>query len=124
MHVTEEDGRACLTVHISHGGEETCASCAGMVLKVGGDALKVNVVGKQIEVCGSFGRAVADSLTRGDSDGALVLEGHVRMKYNKDGQKAEIAADHVAVNVADGHLEVKPSEKHQQVFEFWTGFFQ
>ena len=45
-----------------------------------------------------------------DSD-ELILEGHVRLEYSKDGLKAMVEGDHIAVAVADGHLEVVKVKK-------------
>ena len=63
--------------------------------------------GKQVQVRGSLLRATADRLTRGGADGAnLVLEGNVRLNYRRNGKRAEVCADRVAVNLVSGHVEV------------------
>ena len=121
LKVTEKD-RSCLEMQMSGGGEETCACCDSMVLKIGNESLKVAVVEKQVQVNGSFFKGSADTVTRNSADGSILLEGHVKLKYEKAGQKAEVSAERVAVGVADGRLEVKPVEQ-TQVFSFWIGFF-
>jgi hypothetical protein len=124
IRVVNEEGAARLAIQPTHGGEDNYATCEHIVLKADGTRLKIAVSGKQVAVCGPFGKATADSLTRNEGDGSFVLEGSVRLSYHKDGLKAEVSAEHVVVGVADGHLEVKPGPKRAQDFEFWTGFFR
>ena len=91
LKVTEKD-RSCLEMQMSGGGEETCACCDSMVLKIGNESLKVAVVEKQVQVNGSFFKGSADTVTRNSADGSILLEGHVKLKYEKAGQKAEVNA--------------------------------
>ena len=114
----------CLEMQLSAGGEDACAYCDSMVLKIGNEKLKVSVVEKQIQVNGLFVEGIADSVTRNTADGSVLFEGHVKLTYEKAGQKAEVSAERVVVGVADGRLEVRPVEQppQQQVFSFWTGF--
>jgi hypothetical protein len=112
-----------LEMQFSAAGEDTCAYCDDMVLKIGNEKLKVNVVEKQLHVHGSFVTGSADCLMRNPADGSVTFEGHVKLTYEKNGQKAEVSAERVVIGMADGRLEVKPTEQ-QQVFSFWTGFFQ
>jgi lipopolysaccharide export system protein LptA len=96
-----------------------------MVLKVGGETLKLEITGKQIQVSGSFLKATGDRLTHNRADGSLLLEGKVKLSYSKNGQKAEITAQRIAVGVGDGSLVVPPTEDlGQQLFSFWTGLFR
>lgn len=115
-----EKGRTCLEMQLSAGGEDACAYCDGMALKIGNESLKVSVADKQIQVSGSFWKGSADAVTRNTADGSILLEGHVKLKYDKEGQKAEVSAERVVVGVADGRLEVKPVEQ-PQTFTFWIG---
>jgi len=121
--VAQKD-HTCLEMQLSAGGEDACAYCDNMVLKIGNEKLKVCVADKQIQVNGSFVKGSADSVTRNTADGSILFEGHVKLTYEKAGQKAEVSAERVLVGVADGRLEVKPVEQspQQQVFSFWTGF--
>jgi hypothetical protein len=137
MTVVEEGGKACLGMQ-SAVGTSPCATCENMVLKVGGDALKVAVVGKQVQVHGKCVRATADSMCWCAHQGEIVLEGSVKLKYDGDGQKADVTAEHVVVGIRDGSIEVRgatptvvrgrkpvePPNDVQQTFEFWTGFFR
>src|SRR5262249_17434546 len=99
------------------------AYCDDMVLKIGHESLQVTVADKQIHVNGSFVKGSADSVTRNTVDGSLLLEGHVKVKYEKNGQKADVSAERVVVGVADGRLEVKRVEP-TQTFTFWLGEFR
>jgi hypothetical protein len=119
--VVEKD-HTCLEMQVNAGGEETRACCENMVLKIGNESLKVAVADKQVQVHGSFVKGSADTVTRNSADGSIFLEGHVKLKYEKGGQKAEVSAERVVVGVADGRLEVKPvPPEQQQVFSFWIG---
>ncbi len=128
------------------GDEETCAYCEDMVVQIDQEPLKVSVVDKQVRVSGSFVKGSADTVTRNTADGSLVLEGHVKMHYGKEGQKVEVAAEHVVVGIADGRVEVKgpgsaahprpstapvrcpacptSSGECPRAFDFCTGFFR
>jgi hypothetical protein len=121
--VVEKD-HPCLEMQLNVAGEDACAYCDNMTLKIGNESLKVTVADKQLHVSGSFVKGSADSVTRNTLDGSILLEGHVKVKYEKDGQKAEVSAERVLFGVADGRLEVKPVEKADRaaVFSFWTGF--
>jgi hypothetical protein len=122
VRVSEADGKSRLEVQAGH-GDETVATCEGLVLKVGGDSVKVAVAGKQVRVCGSHVKATADSVIRGP-EGRLILQGSVKVSYSKDGHKAEVSAEHVTVGVTDGYLNVTPAAPQQQVIQFWMGFFE
>ncbi len=117
--VVEKD-RTCLEMQVNAGGEETRAYSDNLVLKIGKESLKLTIVEKQVQVNGSFVKGSADTVTRNSADGSIFLEGHVKLKYEKAGQKAEVTAERVVVGVADGRLEVKPVEQ-SQVFTFWIG---
>ncbi|HKI33183.1 MAG TPA: hypothetical protein VKA46_15130 [Gemmataceae bacterium] len=117
--VVEKD-HPCLVMQVTAGGEDACAYCDNMVVKIGNESLKMAVADKQVQVSGSFLKGSADTITRNTADGSILLEGHVKVKYEKDGQKAEVSAEHVVVGVADGRLEVKPVE-HSQVLSIWIG---
>jgi hypothetical protein len=123
--VSDKD-HAGLEMHFTAAGEDTCACCDGMTLKVGSESLKLAVADKQVQVSGSFIKGSADTIARNTIDGSICLEGHVKLKYEKAGQKAEVSAERVVVGVADGRLEVKPVEPQpqQQAFSFWNSFFR
>ncbi len=118
-----EKERTCLEMQLCGAGEDTSVCCEHMVLKIGGESLKVCVHEKQIQVNGSFVKGSADCLTRNTADGSILLEGHVKVHYDTDGQKASVSGERVVVGVADGRLEVKPVEK-AQTFTFWLGSFR
>jgi hypothetical protein len=118
-----EKERTCLEMQLTGAGEDASVCCDHMVLKIGGESLKVSICDKQIQVSGSFVKGSADSLTRNTTDGSITLEGHVKVHYDKDGQKAAVSGERVVVGIADGRLEVKPVEK-PQTFTFWIGNFR
>jgi hypothetical protein len=128
-----------------------------MVLHVGPEPLKVCVADKQVHVSGNFIKGSADTIGRNAANGNLVMEGHVKLHYGKEGKKVEVAADQVVVNITDGRVEVsgldraawtplttprqgevRPTttvptscplcpasgDEHNQIFNFWTGFFR
>ena len=71
---------------------------------------------------------MADTVTKLD---AIVLEGHVRMRYHSGDAKAEIVADRVVIDMKDGSLAVTgapkgtdPAAAKDQLFHFWIGMFQ
>ena len=123
--IVEKD-HSRVEMQFTAGGEDASACCDDMVLKIGKEKVKVSVVDKQLQVHGSFFTGTADSVSRTPADGSVLFEGHVKLTYEKAGQKAEVSAERVVVGIADGRLEVKPVEpaQQQQVFSFWTGFFQ
>jgi hypothetical protein len=130
------------------GDEATRVVSEEMTVQMGHESLKVVAGEKRIHVCGSCVKGSADLITRNPADGGIVMEGHVKMHYEKDGQKVEVSAEHVAVGVADGRIEVtglhraadmpRPCEKScpacpacppasgadLHLFDFWTGFFR
>jgi hypothetical protein len=121
IQVVEEEGKPQLEMRV----DNTALVCDHMVLKVGGETLKLEITGKQIQVSGSFLKATGDRLTHNRADGSLLLEGKVKLSYSKNGQKAEITAQRIAVGVGDGSLVVPPTEDlGQQLFSFWTGLFR
>jgi hypothetical protein len=104
------NNRDCLVMQWD-GDEDTRAISENMVLQLGQEPLKVSVVDKQVHVCGNFVKGSADTITRNTADGSLVLEGHVKMHYGKEGKKVEVAAEHVVVGIADGRIEVSGLER-------------
>jgi hypothetical protein len=149
--VVQEGGKSCLGMQVGV-SKDTAAVCEGMTLKVGGD-LKLSVVGKQVQVSGKCVKATADNVCWSGENGEILLDGTVKLKYECDAHKAEIAAEQVLVSVPDGRIEVmgarsaapmsspvstdrpgstmpprcpacpRPTTECQQLFNFWTGFF-
>jgi hypothetical protein len=88
-------------------GCDTRLTCESLVLSVpGSDSVKVSVVSKQVQLCGAFFKAAADHVMRVSHDDALILDGHVKLDYHKDNQRANVAADHVRVGLARGQVEI------------------
>jgi hypothetical protein len=132
LHVVTEDGKAQLEV--CKGSKETSVLCESMVLKVaGGGSLRIHVAGSVIQVQGPNFTACADSLSTSEQTGRLVLQGRVRIEYQKPGLLAQVTAHRVVVGLTDGRLEVESNGEHGHTaaqkaqpakdFSFWTGFF-
>ena len=83
--------------------------CENVVLKIAGSSFKVCAAGKQVQLEGPFVKATADTLTPTGQEDRVLLEGHVHVKYSKDGQEAEITAARVVIGLADGAVEIKPA---------------
>jgi hypothetical protein len=90
----------------------TRASCASLTIPVGG-AVEVTAEGKQVHVRSGPSAQTADAL-RGDADRVsrsgpdgvvLTLEGHAKLTVVRNGKRAEVASDRIAVNLATGHVE-------------------
>jgi hypothetical protein len=81
-------------------------SCEEMVLHVGPEPLTVSVEGKQVHLSGNFIKGSADTIGRNAANGNLVMEGHVKLNYGKEGKKVEVTADQVVVNITEGRVEV------------------
>ena len=90
-------------------GCDTQMTCECLSVSVpGGKPLKLAVADKQVRISGAFVTATADRLVRMGHDDRMVLEGHVQLTYDKDGQRAEVTAEHVIVGLAQGDLEIMP----------------
>lgn len=77
-----------------------------------------------IVVSGPCVEGVCDSVCCKGPDGWVVLQGHVRLKCVKHGQKTEVSADCVSVNLADGHIQLNVAKSHPEtpdVFKFIMG---
>lgn len=78
-----------------------------MVQVAGGAApLYIAATTQQVTVSTPILRATADRV-RVSPDGRVILEGHVNVKWDKDGQKAQVNASRVVLHPADGRLEVE-----------------
>jgi hypothetical protein len=101
VQVAEEGGLECCT-------GDTKMSCRKMTLKVGGgvEPLALSAVSGQVRLRAPALYARADRMSIGKD--VLVLEGHVRMCYSRDGQEGEVIGRCVEVNVAEGTFKVKP----------------
>jgi hypothetical protein len=93
------------------------AECAGCEMKLTGLQMQLPGCGvfrmatahKQIQVQGPFLTASADCVAGTDKPGCFLLEGHVRLHYEKEGRKLEVTADRITVNVTDGRMEIQPA---------------
>jgi hypothetical protein len=109
MQAVEESGHH--RIGISCCGENW-ATCDHLVLNCcGNEHIKVTAGEKQITLSGPCMQATADRVIRMARDNCIMLDGHVRCVYHKEGERAEISADHVTVGLADGRLEVTSGHK-------------
>ncbi len=82
------------------------------VLVSGVDPVEATVAGQRIQIAGgkdtvgsTFLQASADRVTRTGAEGAVVsLEGNAKLVYARNGKKADISADRIAVNLATGQI--------------------
>lgn len=115
------DGRDKLEIRTCDG---TRLTCENLDLSLPGAAgCKVAAGHKQVMISGPFLKAVADTVRRaGGPQDHIILEGHVQLHYQKDGQRAEVTGDQVQIGLAKGSLEIgtKPA-KTPDVFTLFTG---
>jgi hypothetical protein len=115
LSVTEEAGKARLQVQTPDG---LSASCEQITIPVNGmGSAVVSVAEKQVQVrcdsnvpAGGSSDALqgsADRVTRSGADGLLLsLEGKAQLRFMRQGRRAELSADRISVNLANGHVEV------------------
>jgi hypothetical protein len=121
VQTTKEDDQTSL--QICH-GDDCTVCCDHCVLTVADESFKVEVREHQVHIDGEFMKASADKVTRSHHKDQLVLEGHVKMQYNRDGQKAEMSAAMIVVDLVDGTVKMKPAPVDEgQIFQFIMGFF-
>jgi hypothetical protein len=126
-----EDGQSRLQIHSG----DLCAICENLAFKAnGGESFLVCVDSKQVHLKGHSFKASADSITRVGQEDRFILEGHVSLKCDRDGQHADVSAQRVLVNLAEGSFEIKPAPKPAVTvpavvpasgpFSFPMGFFR
>jgi hypothetical protein len=91
------------------------------VMKIAGSEFRCAVTGKQVAMSGPGFVAMADRMEARDSEGCFLFEGHVRLRYEKDGQKAEVAGATVEVDLTTGQVSIltagskaSPPNQHSQ----------
>ena len=89
-------------------GDRDSVTVKSLVVKIpGNDALKLTAAGTQIRAQSGSLQAHADKVSRTGEAGCFVFEGHVKLTYKKDGERARVIAERVFVNLADGCIEVQ-----------------
>lgn len=107
MKAVEESGHHKIAIQC---GGDCWATCDSLVLNCGTDChIKLAASGKQIALSGGCVHATADRVVRMTRDNCIALEGHVHLAYHKQSEKAEVTCDRVAINLADGRLEIGSS---------------
>lgn len=97
-------------MEMPHG--EASVSCERMRMKVAdGCTVQVSAVDGQVEVRCDCMAAQADCVTKAGKGDRIVLEGHVKFEYSKDGQKVEATADRVVYDASSGQFEIKTAGK-------------
>jgi hypothetical protein len=88
--------------------------------------LKITVADNQVRIESECLRANADRLTHSGPGGCVTLAGGVKLKYDEGSRHAQITADEVDLDLADGRVEIKPmrAADREQVFSFWASFFR
>jgi hypothetical protein len=128
--VVEKNGKAYLEIQTGAAATMTC-ECMTLTIECKRDKgtvkvpLKLTVADKQMRIESECLRANADRLTHCGPGGCVTLEGGVKLKYEEGSRVAQIVANEVAVDLADGRVEMKPMcTDRKQVFSFWLSFFR
>jgi hypothetical protein len=103
----EQDGKPCLCIQA---GPDTQATCEEMTFHVGSvGRINLKAAAGQVQVRGAGVEARADCVMRtGKAGTTLELLGKVQLKYQRNGQHAELKAEKVVVDLAAGRLEIGP----------------
>src|SRR5262249_30059966 len=102
-----EDGQGRLQIHSG----DLHATCENLAFKANGAACMLSVGNKQVHLKSPSFVASADSITRVGQEERFILEGHVSLKCDRDGQHADVTAERVFVNLAEGSFEIKPAPR-------------
>lgn len=89
-------------------GEGACLSCKKMVAKVGDCELTLTAVDSQVRVRAPELKGTADCV-RTDRKGHLILEGDAVLQYHKDGQRANLSAERIEIDLSSGSVMIKPA---------------
>lgn len=109
MTASEASGEPRIALHCGSGCR---ALCRDLVLDhTGGGCVKIANAGKQISASGTGFEARADRVCLAPRGDRLLLDGHVRLKYHRGGERAAISAEHVLLNFKDGKLEMLPAPR-------------
>jgi hypothetical protein len=90
-----------------------------------GHCLKLTAVDSRIVATHPSLEAQADAISRLGPGARFIFEGHVKLLYHHRGQHAEVTAERVLVDLADGHVEIAPvadSDRHLHLFGEVIGF--
>ena len=129
--VVEKNGKAYLEIQTGTDATMTC-ECMTLTIECKREKgtvkvpLKLSIADKQVRIESDCLRANADRLTHGGPGGCVTLQGGVKLKYEEGGRVAQIVASEVAIDLADGRVEIKPvrSTDSEQIFSFWLSFFR
>lgn len=80
-----------------------CHADASPGVRTRGTAIRLVADGDRVRLTGNGLQASADRVTRTGAN--LTLAGHVQLRYERQGRRAEIVADRVVVDLATGHVE-------------------
>jgi hypothetical protein len=121
VQTAKDDGHTCLQVCQ---GEDCKLTCEKFVLTVAEQSFKIAVHDNQVHIDSACLKATADKISHHKHKDQVVLEGHVKMRYSKEGQTAEMSGDMVVVDLGDGSVHLKPAPtEEQQIFSFFLGLF-
>jgi hypothetical protein len=128
--VVEKNGKTCLEIQTGTDATMTC-ECMTLTIECKREKgtvkvpLKLTVAEKQVRIESDCLRANADRITHSGPGSCVTLEGGVKLKYEEGSRVAQIVANEVAVDLADGRVEMKPMRAdREQVFSFWLSFFR
>src|SRR5262249_46029264 len=102
--IVQEDGARRLGIRCCGENSMTCDHLVGKM--AGKSPVKLAVASGQVAIDGPSLNALADRMVMMPKD-RLVLQGHVRLKWGKGDQRAEVTADKVTVGMNEGRLEIQ-----------------
>jgi hypothetical protein len=130
VRVVQADGKARLVIQAGADVTLTC-ECTTLIMdcRRGQETVRVpvklSIAEDRVCIECEHLHATASRFTHGGPGGCVTLEGDVKLKYVDQKRSAQIAADEVVVDLADGRLEIKPAQTDkEQVFGFWLSFFR
>jgi len=104
IRVVREDGKARLEVHEG----ALHLTCKKLVLHLEGcGSVQLAAFGKHVVLTGDTLEGRAEQL-KTEANGRVVLEGHVRVHCQQEGQEATVKAERVVVDLKEDSLEVHP----------------
>lgn len=99
------EGKTRLAVHCDC---NLCMTCENVEIAVAGtNKLKIAAGDGKICIQNPDLQATADAISCQGQTGCLVLEGHVNLRYEKNGQHAIVTAQHVMLNLKTGQLDMQ-----------------
>jgi hypothetical protein len=130
VRVVQADGKAGLVIQAGADVTLTC-ECTTLTMdcRRGQETVRVpvklSIAENRVCIDCEHLHATASRFTQCGPRSCVTLEGDVKLKYEDGKRTAQIAADEVVVDLANGRLEITPAKSDkEQVFSFWLSFFR